>query len=391
MIDGEGSDADIIVIGGGIAGAAAAYELARLAKVVVLEREPHCGYHSTGRSAASFTENYGTPVIRRLAKASRRFLEHPPQGFADYPLLAPRGMLTIARDDQQSALDDELRRALDFVPNMRRVSVDEAIAMVPILRNTYLAAAILEPDSRDIDVNGLHGGFLRGIKARGGAILTDAEVTSLRKVAGGWNIETPGGHYRCSIVVNAAGAWADVVAGLAGVPSVGLVPKRRTALTVDAPGGATIDGWPLVNDVGAEFYFKPDAKRLFLSPADATPSDPTDAQPEDIDVAIAVDRVERATTLEVRRVHRRWAGLRTFAADGSPVVGFDPQVSGFFWLAGQGGYGIKTASALARATAMLIDTGRLPEDQQESGLTTEHLAPARFRGAAREVQMSAGR
>jgi len=380
-------NSDIVVIGGGIAGAAAGYELACIAKVVVLERESQCGYHSTGRSAASFTENYGTPVIRRLAKASRAFLERPPEGFTDYPLLAPRGMLTIACRDQQIALDDELQRALVFVPNMRRVPVDEAISMVPLLRRNYLTGAILEPDSRDIDVDGLHQGFLRGIKARGGTVVTDAEAASLQRLGGTWHIETPAGEYRCSIVVNAAGAWADVVAARAGALSLGLVPKRRTALTVDAPDGLAVDQWPLVNDVGGEFYFKPDARRLFLSPADATPSEPTDAQPEDLDVAIAIDRVERATTLAVRRVHRRWAGLRTFALDGSPVVGFDPVAPGFFWLAGQGGYGIKTSSALARAAAKLIDTGCLPEDQRELGLTVDDLTPGRLQRSIQDARV----
>ncbi|MBM3597572.1 MAG: FAD-binding oxidoreductase [Alphaproteobacteria bacterium] len=372
--------ADIVVIGGGMAGASAAFELASAAKVVVLERESACGYHATGRSAASFTENYGTATIRRLAKASRPFLERPPEGFAGSPLLAPRGMLTVARADQRAALRDELERALEFVPTMRRVSVDEALALVPVLRRDYLDGAILEPNSMDIDVHGLHQGFLKGIRRRGGTVIVDAEVTALERDGRRWRVSTRAGPLSADIVINAAGAWADEIGRLAGAAPIGLVPKRRTAFTVDAPAGTAVEAWPLANDVGAEFYFKPDAGRLFVSPADATPSLPTDAQAEDIDVAEGVDRLERATTIAVTRVVRRWAGLRSFVTDGSPVAGFDPEARGFFWLAGQGGYGIKTASALARATAALISAGRLPEDQVALGLSAAQLSPARLRG-----------
>lgn len=380
---------DIAVIGGGMAGAAAAYELSAFAKVRLYEREATCGYHTTGRSAASFTENYGPPTIRRLVLASRSFLTEPPDGFADHPLLSPRGMLTVARPDQMEALDAELKRGLEFCPTMQRVELDEALAMVPVLRRDYLGGAILEPDSKDIDVHGLHQGFLRGLRGRGGTVTTDAEVLGLARDGAGWRVTTRAGETACGIVVNAAGAWADQIGAMAGAVRIGLVPKRRTAFNIPAPEGVGIDRWPLVNDVGAEFYFKPDAGKLFVSPADQTPSEPCDAQADEMDVALGAERLEAATTIQVRRVTHRWAGLRSFVADGAPVVGFDPAAPGFFWLAGQGGYGIKTASALARATASLIRSGGLPEDQRRLGLLPDHIAPERLAGIHHAPRRSA--
>lgn len=298
---------DIAVIGGGMAGAAAAYELSAFAKVRLYEREATCGYHTTGRSAASFTENYGPPTIRRLVLASRSFLTEPPDGFADHPLLSPRGMLTVARPDQMEALDAELKRGLEFCPTMQRVELDEALAMVPVLRRDYLGGAILEPDSKDIDVHGLHQGFLRGLRGRGGTVTTDAEVLGLARDGAGWRVTTRAGETACGIVVNAAGAWADQIGAMAGAVRIGLVPKRRTAFNIPAPEGVGIDRWPLVNDVGAEFYFKPDAGKLFVSPADQTPSEPCDAQADEMDVALGAERLEAATTIQVRRVTHRWA------------------------------------------------------------------------------------
>ncbi len=370
--------ADILVIGGGIAGASAAYELAAQAKVILLERESHCGYHATGRSAASFTENYGTAMVRRLAMAGRSFFETPPEGFAEHPLVRPRGMITIARADQIDALNEELARAQRFVPSMRRMDVEEALSLVPVLRADYLAEAIFEPDSRDIDVHGLHQGYLRALKARGGVIVTDAEVETIERNGGDWSVRTRAGDFTGARLVNAAGAWADEIARKAGAEPVGLTPKRRTAFTINAPAGAAIADWPLVNDVGAAFYFKPDAGQLLVSPADAAPSPPTDAQADEYELALGIDRLERATSIPVRKINRKWAGLRTFARDGNPVVGEDPFIPRFFWLAGQGGYGVKTAPALSRIIAGLILTGALPADATARGLTAEEMSPGRF-------------
>jgi D-arginine dehydrogenase len=370
--------ADILVVGAGIAGASAAFELSAFASVIVLERESRCGYHSTGRSAASFTENYGGEVVRRLAVASRAFLQSPPQGFCEHELLRPRGMITIGRSDQLELLERRLEQGRALVPSIARIGVDAALARVPILRRDYVAGAYLEPDSRDIDVDGLHQGFMRGARRRGARIVVSAEVLSIARVGGCWTVDTGTAAYHAPLLVNAAGAWADIIAGLAGAGTLGLVPKKRTAFNVPVPGGVDIRRWPLVDDVGEEFYFKADAGQLLVSPADATPSPPADVHPDDLDVATGVERLERATTLSVARVSRAWAGLRTFASDGTPVVGPDPGVDGFHWLAGQGGYGIKTSPALSRLCASLIRGAGMPNDLARLGLTPAELAPGRL-------------
>lgn len=371
--------ADILIVGGGIAGAGAAYELSAFASVVVLEREAQCGYHSTGRSAASFTENYGGPVIRRLAIASRAFLDAPPADFCDHPLLTARGMFTIARTDQLDILAQQFELAHALVPTIRRIDAAAAVARVPILRPDYVAGVFEEPHSKDLDVHGLHQGFLKGAKARGAKLVLNAGVEAIERRDGEWRVTTAAGSFAAPTLVNAAGAWADTIAEYAGAGPVGLVPKRRTAFNIPAPTGLDVRGWPMVVDAGEEFYFKTDAGQLLVSPADATPSAPTDAYPEDLDVAAGVERFERATTVNVQRVSRTWAGLRTFARDGAPVVGFDGGADGFFWLAGQGGYGIKTSPALSRACACLIRHGRLPEDLTELGISAAELSPARLR------------
>ena len=376
--------ADVVVIGGGMAGASAAYEIAARNRVVLLEREKFCGYHSTGRSAASFTENYGNSVIRRLAKASRTFFERPPPGFSEATLVAPRGILTIGRTDQLEALARAFERGRAFVPDLVEIDPAAAIARAPILHRDYVAGAFFEPRSRDIDVHAVHQGFLKGLKVRGGSIVTDAEVSAIDRHRNLWRIETRSGRFEAAVVIDAAGAWAEEVASMVGARPIGLVPKRRTAFSIDAPPGVDPSPWPLVDDVSAEFYFKPDAGRLLVSPADATPSPPTDAQPEEIDVAIGLDRLQRATALSVHRVTHKWARLRSFVADGSPVVGWDDEVEGFFWLAAQGGYGIKTAPALARAAARLIARDGVPRDLLDHGLDQSVLGPSRCRltGAA---------
>lgn len=349
--------------------------------MTLLERENQCGYHSTGRSAASFTENYGAPTVRRLAIASRPFLQDPPGGFCAHPLLRARGTLTIARADQLERLERELEAARVLVPTIAAVDVAEALQRVPILRREYVAGAFIEPHAMDLDVDGLHQGFLRTARARGARVLVNAGVEAIEQEGGRWRVETRAGVFRAALIVNAAGAWADEVAALAGIRPLGVVPKRRTAFNVPAPPGTDIRRWPLVDDVGEEFYFKADAGQLFVSPADATPSRPMDAYPEDLDVACGVERLERATTLQVVRVTRSWAGLRSFAPDELPVVGSESDAEGFFWLAGQGGFGIKTSPALSRACASLIRERRLPEDLLRLGITAAELSPARLRRA----------
>lgn len=372
---------DIAVIGAGIAGAGIASELAGMRDVVLIERESQPGYHTTGRSAALFSMTYGPAVIRALSRASAAFYAAPPAGFAPAaPLLSPRGVLLVARADQTDAIEDMAALAPPGTV-MPRLDAAGARALVPLLREDYAAAALLDEGARDIDVHALHQGYLRHFRAAGGEIRTNAPVQSLSRDDAGWRIETPQGELRARIVVNAAGAWADEVGRLAGAAPIGLVPKRRTALIVAAPAGLAVDQMPMVVDIAEEFYLKPDAGRLLISPADETPSAPCDAQPEELDVAICVDRIERAFDLSIRRIENKWAGLRSFVPDKTPVAGFDPEVAGFFWLAGQGGYGIQTAPALSRVAAALAVGAAIPPEIADHGLSTADLAVERLRAA----------
>jgi D-arginine dehydrogenase len=373
------SPADLIVIGAGIAGAAAAAHLAANRRVVLLERESQPGYHSTGRSAALFTETYGNRAIRALTKASRAFYEAWAEGFAETPILTPRGALMFAAPGQEAALDEAWDELSPLDPRIRRLDAAETRRIVPVLRPDRVIGAVHEPDAMDLDVHVLHQGYLRLLRRRNGRVVTDAEVRALRYGAGCWTAATPVGDFTAPIVVNAAGAWADVVAGLTGLPPIGLVPKRRTALTIAAPAGVDSRDWPMTLDVAESFYFKPESGRLLVSPADETAMPPCDVQPDELDIAIAIDRLMRATTIEVTRVERKWAGLRSFVADKTTVNGFDPLAEGFFWLAGQGGYGIQTAEGMARCAVSLIDRGGLPADLAAAGLDAATLSPARFR------------
>ncbi len=370
-------DADFIVVGAGIAGASAGYELAAQGAVVVLEREAQPGYHATGRSAALYTENYGNAVIRRLVRGSKPFLDAPPEGF-DRPILTRRGAMVLARADQAEAFAEAVEFASTTGVEARIVAGAELAEIHGGLNPDYVDRALFEPDAMDIDVHALHQGFLRGLKARGGTLVNDAGVTAVHRADGGWTAETAAGAYSAPVLVNAAGAWADEVAKLAGVAPVGLEPKRRTAVTFDPPEGVAVDGWPMAVDVDEEFYFKPDAGRILASPADETPLPPQDVQPDEFDIAVCVDRVERASVLQVRRLVSRWAGLRTFAPDKTPVIGFAPEAEGFLWLAGQGGYGIKTSPAMARIAAALALREEMPADLAALALSYADLAPQRL-------------
>lgn len=372
-------DCEFLIIGGGIAGASAGYALAAHGSVIVLEREDQPGYHSTGRSAAQFTELYGNACIRALARLSKPFLENPPDGFTDQKILTPRGALFVATEAQRPHLDAFAEFAASENVPVHVLSKEDTRAIVPVLREDAFEYGLHEPESTDMDVHALHGGFLRGLRARRGSVVTDAEVTGLSRHSGLWTVATRGGEsYSAPVVVNAAGAWADVIAEMAGVRPVGLVPKRRTAMLFEAPAGADIAAWPLVIDMDEQWYFKPDAGKLFGSPADETPVEPCDVQPEDLDIAIAVDRIQRAAALQIDRIDHSWAGLRTFAADKSPVAGFALEAEGFFWLAGQGGYGIETSPAMSTAAAALIVDGKLPAEFADFGLSAADLAPERL-------------
>lgn len=370
---------DFLVIGGGVAGCAAAYGLTVHGRVCVIERESSPGYHSTGRSAALHTETYGNAAIRALTVGSRAFLLDPPDGFADHPLLSPRGALTIGRAEQRQLLDRAYDESVRFVPSVSRLSAAEAIERVPVLNPDYVAGAMFEPDAMDMDVNAIHQGYLKGFRAGGGRLVVNAEIRSLSGGGEGWRASTPAGEFCAPVVVNAAGAWCDEIAGLAGIAPVGLTPKRRTAFTFAAPEAMDATGWPMVAGVAEEFYFKPESGLLLGSPADETPVDPHDVQPEELDIALGADWIQKATTMEIRRIERKWAGLRSFVADKTLVAGFDPDAPGFFWLAGQGGYGIMTSPAMSRVVAALATDQRFPDDLAALGVSAADLSPARLR------------
>jgi D-arginine dehydrogenase len=369
---------DVLVVGAGMAGASVAAELAARRSVILLEMEEYPGYHTTGRSAAVFAEGYGNAVVRALTRASRAFLEAPPPGFTEHPLLAPRGWMFIGRVDQLGRLD-ELRREIGKAQGtLRAIDAVEAVSRVPILRRDYVAGALVDEAAMDIDVHALHQGYLRRLRTSGGVLVTSARVRALLRRRDLWLVETEQGGFTAPVVVDAAGAWAEEVAQLAGAGAIGLEPLRRTALILDPPAGLETGRWPLVVDADEEFYFKPESGKLLASPADETPSPPCDARPDDLDVATAVERLLRACDLRVHHIARRWAGLRSFVRDRSPVVGFDPRAEGFFWLAGQGGAGIQTAPALARVAAALSSGEPVPPDLASAGVTAEELSPARF-------------
>lgn len=365
-------DLDIIVIGAGMAGAsAAAFLTARNRRVALLEAEDSAGYHTTGRSAAMWIENYGPPDVRALTRLSRAFFEHPPTGFATAPLLRRRRVLLLATRAQRHALDAAIAEG----HGLRRLSVAEAEAMLPVLRPGYLGSAALEEDAFDIDVAALHQGFLRQLRAAGGELGLRRRAGRIERIGTGWEVEAASGAiYRAPVVVNAAGAWGDEVAALAGAAPLGLQPRRRTAAIVD-PSPHDVADWPMIIDVEEGWYARPEARtRLMVSPADATPTHAHDVQPEEIDVAIGIDRMQQALDIPVSRVEHRWAGLRTFTPDGSLAIGWDVSAEGFFWCVGQGGYGIQTSPAAGRLVADLV----LNQPSEASSAVLSALGPRRF-------------
>ena len=364
---------DVAVIGAGIAGASVAAELADHANVVLIEQEIQPGYHTTGRSAAVYSPIYGPQPIRALTRASLGFFNAPPEGFADHPLLSPIDAAFVAREDQLeqlAAMQDELSDA----KTVQRIDAAELNNRVPLLREGYAAGAVWDTGTSEIDVAALHQGYLRRFKSSGGTLWTRAPVTALTCGKDGWRVQTPQGDIVAKTVVNAAGAWAEKLGEMAGAETIGLVPKRRTALMVDAPQGYDLKSLPLVVDVEEQFYLKPDAGKLLISPANEDPEPPCDVQPDEMDIAICVDRIERAFNISVRRIESPWAGLRSFVTDKCPVAGFSEKVDGFYWLAGQGGYGIQSAPALAQLAAAEVAGHPIP-----AGILAERLDPATVR------------
>lgn len=355
---------DFAVVGAGMAGASVAWQLAQSGgkngsggppAVLVLERESQPGYHTTGRSAALYEEHYGPAQVQALTRASRAFYEQPPQGFAEAPLLAPRGVLYVGTAGQKDLLDAAHAEALVHSPAAVRLDAARLKALVPCLDTGVLVDGFLDDGARDIDVHGLHQGFLRGLRQRGGELWCQAEVAALQREGDAWRLTLADGRQaRARTVVNAAGAWADTMAALAGATPIGITPKRRSAFTFAVPEGMDATHWPAIISVDEGWYIKPDAGQLLGSPANADPVPPHDVVPEELDIATGIWRIEECTTLRIRRPSHTWAGLRSFVDDGEMVIGWDASptpVPGFFWAAAQGGYGIQSAygySLLAR-------------------------------------------
>ena len=371
---------DFAIVGAGIAGASTGWELSARAPTVLLERESQPGYHTTGRSAALYMETYGTPAIRALTRASRAFFDQPPAAFGDDPILTPRGVMHVAAATQADLLEAAWRELSERSRDVRRLDQDEMLAAVPCLRPEAAAFGLAEDGASDIDVHAMHQGYLRGFRQNGGRVLTDAHVTGLTRDAGLWTVTLADGRaVRARHLVNAAGAWADELADLAGARRIGLEPRRRTAFTFAPPEGVDAARWPAVVGIDESYYFKPDAGQLLGSPANADPVHPHDVVPEELDVALGIHHIEQATTLTIRRPHRVWAGLRSFVADGDMVIGWDGEREGFFWLAGQGGYGIQSAAGAALLARSLLLGQELPEALRAEGLAAAMLSPQRLR------------
>jgi len=364
---------DILVIGGGIAGLSAAAELSKNARVTVLEAEEQAGFHSSGRSATMLHYALGDRLVRALTLASRSFFEEVPTAFGDVPLARRMPVLIHAREEERHALD-ALHADIAPFAELDRLDAAQVHRLCPLLREDA-RHGIADWNGLRLDPHAMLQANLRVLRANDGELHTGAGAASIERIGGTWQVRTEAGEtFAGAILVNAAGAWADQVAQLAGVAPVGLQPKRRTIITFDAPPGTDLEHLPFAKTVNDELYFAPESGRLFASPMDEIPSDPCDAQADEMEVALAAWRMEERTVVRVDRIHSRWAGLRTFTPDGHPAVGFAPDAERFFWLAGQGGFGLQTSPAMARIAASLIMQAAWPV----ADVAEEDLGPARF-------------
>ena len=375
---------DVAVIGGGIAGTSVAAELSKDRRVLLLEMESQPGYHTTGRSAAVYAAVYGPSPIRALTRASRAFFTSPSASHFSTALFRPRPIMMIARQEQAFALDQTIAEVGVMTP-VERINESAIRKLNPLVKTGYASAAMLDMSGEDIDVAALHQGYLRQFRDFGGDLRCNATVLGLTHTGRDWQINTGVGEFTVDTIVNAAGAWAEHIGGLAQAESIGLIPKRRTAAIVAAPtelASNTLASLPITIDIEENFYLKPDAGRLLISPADETPSPACDAQPEDMDIALCVERIEQAFDLQVHRIESKWAGLRSFVVDKCPVVGYSTTAPAFFWLAGQGGYGIQTAPALARLAASQVLQRPMPEDIAAEGVDLSEIDPSRLANRA---------
>ncbi len=383
----DSSPYDYLIIGAGIAGASLAYRLQGRGRALVVEAESQAGYHSSGRSAAMFMETYGTATIRALTRASRRFFESPPAAFSENRVLTDRGVLYIARDDQKQLFDSTLRQLRDSGADVNTVTAAQVLARVPCVRPEGLIGAIEENDAKDLDVHAILQGYLKGAKQAGVDFSYGTAVNRASRKENGWHVELSNGTtVLAKNIVNAAGAWGERVGALFGATRIGLQPKRRSAFTFNAPpatadkdaDSGSSEKWPAVVGIDESFYFKPDAGQLLGSAANADPVEPHDVVAEELDIAIGIDRIMTATTMEIRRPSHTWAGLRSFVGDGEFVIGWDPDAPDFFWLVGQGGYGIQTSPAASLLASNLLLGQELDVSLQAEDIDAGIVSPARF-------------
>lgn len=368
---------DYVVVGGGFAGVSAAAHLAVHGSVVLVEMEKTLAYHTSGRSAAMFVENYGSAGARPLVTASRSFMMSPPPDATDVPLLKERHVLWVADEKGLADLHKQAESGWKNGASGELIGPEQVLERMPAIRPDWIGGGLYDSSTAELDVAALHQAFVRIARARGTEILTDAPVTAIRRQSDVWSVSTARGDFRCRAVVNAAGAWGDLIAEMAGVEPLGLMPMRRTAFMV--PGAQESAAWPMTVETHENWYLKPDGTQFLCSLAEEVPSEPTDARPRMEDVALAIDRINQATTLDIRTVNSQWTGLRTFAPDRELVIGEDPDVGGFFWLVGLGGTGVQTSPAYGAVLASLASETDLPAALDAAGVDPERTAPGRLR------------
>ncbi len=366
---------DFLVIGAGIAGVSVAAHLAEQASVTILEMEDRPAFHTTGRSAATYEPNYGPKPILALTRASADFFNNPTPGFAEGKLMTPRSSLFLEPDDQA----EQAKAFLGFATNVEELGPVELLQLLPVLRPNYARRGFLDRSTGDLDVDLIFGGYMKKFKAKGGKLVLSAPAKTMSRAGNLWTVTTAQGEFTAPTIINTAGAWGDELAKLAGVKPMGLTPKRRSIGVIPIEGHPDFMHWPMATDCGETWYAKPQSGKMIVSSADATPVEPHDAYADDMAIAVGVERLMEATTIEVNRLEHSWGGLRTFAPDGCPVVGFDPSTDGFFWLVGQGGYGIQSAPALSRTAAALAMKQDVPEDILAHDLVLTEISPNRLR------------
>lgn len=368
---------DFVIIGGGISGAAAAYFLSGLGSVALLEREPHYGAHSSGRTAGQYTVGITADCMRAMAGASRSFFTSPPEGFAETPLVSRRGSLTVGRAEQASVLDRLHERVQAVGGTSEKLDRDDAHALFPALLEDRFASGVYEADALDIDVDALLQGYIRGAKRNGAVLAAGAEIAAISRSTGGWTVTTGDETYQAAVLVNAAGAWADKIAALAGQAPIGITPYRRTAFTFPLLPGSTGAEWPHVTTADYSWYVKPEAGCFMGSPADAVPVEPGEMYADYVDVAQGIHNIERDTALKINRPLNTWAGMRSFVRDRNPVCGGRKGTADFLWMTAQGGCGVLTSPAMGEALAAIAQGADLPDPMRSLGLTVADLAPDR--------------